>query len=78
MPPTRSELFKSIKEDYPSVLDDMINMVLDLYETNPDFIEQICKEEKKKTKGRIPKVKTQLTFEEFEKLNSQMENRGSP
>lgn len=77
---TRSEMFKSIREDYPNLIPDHINMVLDLYETDSgrDFIEQICKEEKKKHKGKLPKVKAQLTIQEFEELHKKQAGEPVP
>lgn len=67
--PTRKEMFEAIKADYgAALLDEHINLVLDLYEKNPEFIERLCKEEKKKCK-RVPEPKTRLTVEELDALN---------
>ena len=71
--PTRREMYEAIKRDYGNaLLDDHINLVLDMYEKNPEYIEQLCKEEKKKHK-RVPEPKTRLTLEELEAINKKFE-----
>lgn len=70
--PTRAEMILAIKSDFPHLPDDWIELVLDVHEKNPDFIQDICKEEKKKNKGRLPSIKTQLNIEEFERIHSKL------
>lgn len=74
--PTRAELFQAIKQDYPHLFDYMINLVLDLHEKNPDYIEMLIKNEKKssKTKG-APKVKSGLSIEELDRLNAKFKEQ---
>lgn len=67
--PNRQEMHAAIKSDYPQIFDDMIDLVLDLYEKNPTYIEDLIKQEKKKNK-RVPQPKRQLNLEEFEKLHA--------
>lgn len=67
--PTKSDMKKAVMQDYPHLPTEMIDLVLDLYESDPDYIERLCKEEKKKMK-RVPTPKTQLTLEEFERLHA--------
>lgn len=67
--PVRSEMRKAVAEDYPHLPMDFIDLVLDLHETDPEYIERLCKEEKKRTGSkRAPEPKRQLTVEEFEAL----------
>lgn len=71
MPSNRADLMKAIKQDYPTMPDFMIETVLDVYEKDPDYIENWIKEEKKRLKtNRPPQPKTQLTIEEFERLHA--------
>ena len=69
--PSRSELmYDAIQRDYPNLPPDFINLVLDMHEKDPEWIESIIKEEKKKTKSnRAPPPKTQITVAELDELN---------
>lgn len=67
----RDEWKKQIKRDFPLVLDEHVDLVLDLWEQKPEFIQQLIKEEKQRTGlKRPPEPKKQLTVDEFVKLNS--------
>lgn len=70
--PTRKDFYEGLKMDYPNLPDDMIHLVIDMYEKDHDWIEQRIKEEKKKHKGKIPLPKTQLTLSEMETLHEKM------
>ena len=72
--PSRQEMYAAIKRDYGGiVLDDHINLVLDMYEQDTEFIERLCKEEKKKHKRAAPEPKTRLTMEDFEKIQQKFQ-----
>ena len=72
--PSRSEMYAAIKRDYGgTVLDDHINLVLDMYEQDTEFIERLCKEEKKKHKRAAPEPKTRLTLEDFEQIQKRFQ-----
>ena len=59
-----------IQAEYPTLPPYFIEMVVDLYEKDKKFLDSIIREEVKKNKGKGPvKPKTQLTIEEFERLN---------
>jgi hypothetical protein len=64
---SRKELFEAIKADYNNLHPDMINLVLDLHETDSQYIEGILKEEKKKCKV-IPRPKRQINLQELDLL----------
>lgn len=69
--PNRKDMFLAIKNDYgEALLDDHINLVLDLYEQNPDYIERLCKDLRKQhKKGTFIEPKTRLTVQELDALN---------
>ena len=72
--PSRSEMYAAIKRDYGgTVLDDHINLVLDMWEQDTEFIERLCKEEKKKHKRAHPEPKTRLTMEDFEQIQKRFQ-----
>jgi hypothetical protein len=60
--------FEQIKQDYPNIPDDMISTILDLYQTDKDFIDAKIKELKKENKGKPLEIKNKLSLEEMEKL----------
>ena len=70
MPPTRDEMQRSIQLDYPNMPPDFIALVLDMWEKDPLYVQNIIAQEKKKQKLKhAPPPKTQLTVKELEELN---------
>lgn len=65
---TKQKWFEQVKADYPNLHPDMINTILDLYQTDKGYIEKMIKDLKKGHKGPL-EVKNKLTLEELEKLN---------
>lgn len=70
--PTRNEMFQALSADYPNIPSDMLQLLIDLYEKDKDWVEERIKIEKKKCKGRIPPPKTQLTLEDMEMFSEKM------
>lgn len=71
MPSNRSEMMKAIQSDYPLMPDFLIDLVLDVYEKNPQYIEDWIKEEKKRTKMKHPPApKHTFTLEDLERLHA--------
>ena len=80
--PSRKEMYDAIRSDYGSTIpDEWIQLVLDMYEKQPEYIERLCKDLKKEAKGvdkgrlrqGAPLPKTRLTIEEIEQLNKKAE-----
>ena len=63
-------MIESVKTDYPHMPIDFINLVLELHEKDPEYIEGLIKAEKQKLKAkRAPEPKVRLTVEELDELN---------
>lgn len=72
---SRKEMYEAIRADYGSTIpDEWIQLVLDMYEKQPEYIERLCKDLKKEAKGKsAPPPKTRLTIDEIEHLNKKAE-----
>lgn len=74
--PSRKDFFNAIKDEYPNLTDEMINVVLDLNETHPDYISDIIKNERKLSKSKsIPKAKRQINLEELDMLTKKFKEQ---
>lgn len=69
--PSRDQIFSAIMRDYPTILPEFVSTFLDMVEKDPDYIEGIIKERRKKEK-RVPEPKNQLTVDEVERLQAKM------
>lgn len=68
--PSKKDMMAAIKQDYPNLPDDYVELVLDVYEKDAEYIERLCKQMKKESKHKgIPPVKTQLTLDELDRLS---------
>ena len=70
--PSRKEIFDSIVADYPTLPHEFIHTLLDLHEKEPEYLEKIIKEQRKKHK-RVPEPKTQLSLEEMERIQKKID-----
>ncbi len=59
---------EQIHDDYPNLPLEMVSTILDLYQSDKEFIEGKIKELKKENKGKPLEVKNKLTLEEMERL----------
>lgn len=59
---------EQIEDDYPNLPQEMISTILDLYQSDKQFIEDKIKELKKEKKGKTLEIKNKLSLEEMEKL----------
>lgn len=71
---TKEKWFQQIKSDYGHLHDDMIETILDVYDSDQDWIHEKIKDLKKNHKGPLS-VKTQLTLEELERINEIAEEK---
>lgn len=65
---TKDKWFQQIKADYPHLHDDMIDTILNLYDTDQKWIHEKIKELKKDHSGSL-EIKRGLTIQELERLN---------
>lgn len=72
----KKEMKEAIQLDYPNMPEQFIDLFLDVYEKDPDFIQERIKHEKKIHK-KVPDPKVQLTLEELDKLTEKF-NKENP
>ena len=68
--PSRQEMIEAVRQDYPNLPFDMIDIVLEMHEKNPEYVEALIKAEKQRLKSkRAPEPKVRLTASELDELN---------
>ena len=67
--PSRAEMIEAVRQDYPNLPLDFIDLVLELHEKNPEYIEGLIKAEQKRLKAKRVEPKNRMSVQELEQLN---------